>query len=210
MSVDAPEANSHDSRALASSSLVLLVRGLLTLAGVAGVVLLVISTFTTVIEIKVLTTSDIAAKIDTQISGADRHGGALIIAAVFAAVMLVGAVTRAARPAMVGLAAAGALALAIAIVSDAAHIHDTGQVGELYEEATADAGPGFFYETLGGALLLVSGGGLLLLAGAGPSSLDGLSLPRRRRAPRERPQQDEEPPAESEPEPRKADDWFSA
>jgi hypothetical protein len=67
------------------------------------------------------------------------------------------------RMAMIGLVAAGVAALAIAMIWDRPHVHDTGAVGELYAEAKADPGAGYYTETLGGALVLVAGGGLLLL-----------------------------------------------
>ena len=126
--------------------------------------MLIVATSATVIKIKVLTTPDTASGLDTTLSGSDRHGVALVVIAVFAAVMLLGAL-RGARPAMLALAAAGVLTLSIAIIGDATHIHDTGEVGELYEQASAGAGNGFYFETLGGALLLVAGGGLLILSG---------------------------------------------
>ena len=75
-----------------------------------GAFLLVLSTFTTVVEIRVLTTSDLAGQ-DTRISGGELHGIALIMVAVVALVMLAGAL-RGVRPAMMGLAATGLLASA--------------------------------------------------------------------------------------------------
>ena len=46
-------------------------------------------------------------------------------------------------------------------------MHDTGSVGDVYAEATADPGPGYYLETLGGVLLLLSGGALLVLGAGG-------------------------------------------
>lgn len=199
MSGDSPEAIPNDSRAsvgpdgqAGQASIVPLMRGFLALAGLAGAVLLVLATSATVIQIKVLTTPVTASGLDTKLSGSNRHGAALIVIAVFAAVMLFGAL-RGAKPAMLAMAAAGLLALGIAIISDARHIHDTGQVGQLYEQASAGAGPGFRYETLGGALLIVAGGGLLFLAGGGGGG-------------------QRTDPLEPEPDPRtpEPDDWFAA
>lgn len=218
MSAEAREATGNDSRTdpkargrgpagVRRLPSVGILRLALTVAGAAGAFLLVVSTFATVIEIKVLTTSSLASDFDTNVTGGDRHGVAMVVLALFAGVMLAGAVLRAARPAMAAVAAAGIMALAIAIASDAQHIHDTGQVGQLYEDATADAGNGFFYETLGGALLLISGGGLLLLAGAGEPA------PARRREDADGPTADEPAatgPADAPPAPgRSGDDWFS-
>ncbi len=222
MSADAPEATDNDSRDRVSARsrggtstrlmpTVGALRLLLAVVGVIGAVLTVVSAFSTVIEIKVLTATSLATDFDTDISGLDRHGPALIIIAAFGLAMLAGAVLRAARPAMAAVAAAGAICLGIAIVSDADHIHDTGEVGQLYESASADAGSGFFLETLGGALMLIAGGGLLVLSGV-PS---GPSEPRERtpREPRRRrrPATEDEPPEprESRGPEAKADDWFS-
>jgi hypothetical protein len=64
---------------------------------------------------------------------------------------------------MAGVAAAGIAALAIAMIWDRPHVHDTGSVGDLYAEAKAGPASGYYLETLGGALLLLSGGALLVL-----------------------------------------------
>ncbi|HEV7750381.1 MAG TPA: hypothetical protein VGO71_02520, partial [Baekduia sp.] len=53
----------------------------------------------------------------------------------------------------------------IALLSDRPDVHASGSVGDVYAEATADAGAGYYLETLGGALLLASGGALLVLGG---------------------------------------------
>jgi hypothetical protein len=134
----------------------------LALAGLAGAALLVAATFSTIIEIKVLTTRDIAASVDTQLSGHERHGVALIVIAGAAVLMLAGAL-RGARPATLALAALGITALIITVGGDAPDIDDTGLVGQLYDSASAGPKIGFYLETLGSALLLVAGGGLLVL-----------------------------------------------
>jgi amino acid transporter len=128
----------------------------LGLIGAAGAVLLVVATFTTVIEVKVGNVTK-----DT-LTGYDRHSVAFIIIAVFAAMMLVGAL-RGARPPMVAVAVSGIVAILITVIGDAPDIHETGAIGALYEQAVAGAGVGFYLETLGGVLLLLSGGAFLLL-----------------------------------------------
>lgn len=139
------------------------VRGVLALVGVAGAFLLILATFTTVAEIRVLTTSDLAGQ-DTQISGGDLHGIALVLVAAFALLMLAGAL-RGARPAMVALAATGVLALGLVAVLDVPELDDTGQVALSYENVSAGASTGFYYETLGAVLVLLAGVGLLVLRG---------------------------------------------
>jgi hypothetical protein len=131
-------------------------------AASAGVVCLVLATFTTVIEIKVGTTTRLPGR-DTHLSGWDRHGPALLIVAAFGAAMVAGAL-RGARPAAIALAVLGLVALGIAVIGDVPDLNETGFIGEVYEDAAAGPSAGFYLETLGGALLL-AGGALLALAG---------------------------------------------
>jgi len=141
---------------------VIALRAALTAAALAGAVALVVASFATVISIEVGTTTKVVGA-DTSHTGWDRHGPALLLLAVLA-VALLGAALRGVRAAMAGLAVAGVAALAIAMVWDRPHVHDTGAVGELYAEARANPGTGYYAETLGGALLLLAGGGLVVLA----------------------------------------------
>ena len=136
----------------------MILRALLALACLAGVAALVAATFSTVIEIKVVTVTK------AELTGYDRHGAALLVIAGFSVVVLVGAL-RGARPAAAALAIAGLTALAIVVIGDVPDIHETGEVGQLFEQAAAGAKSGFYLETLGGVLLLIAGGGLLLLDG---------------------------------------------
>src|SRR4051794_1502819 len=181
MSATPREAKGHDSRKTlalpAGIGTVRVVRIMLAIAAVAGVVCLIVATFSTVIEITVGTTSQIAHR-DTHLSGFDRHSFALILIAVFALVMLLGAL-RGAKPAMMALAASGIAVLLIALVGDLPDVHRTGVIGELYDNARANPKIGYYLETLGGALLLLAGGGLLLLGSPAPAP------PPARRAPRE-------------------------
>ena len=167
-----------------------ILRLILTVAGVLGAAALIVSAFTNIIEIKVLTTAELAnPPEDLAQTGWDRHSVAPLVLGGFALVMILGAILRGARPAIMSIAAIGIATLAIGIFSDANKINDTGQIGELYEDAVADPGTGFYLETLGGALLLICGGGLLVLAGARPA--------REEREP-------EPAPADAEP-----DGWFT-
>jgi hypothetical protein len=134
----------------------------LLVAAIAGAGALVAATLTTVIRITVGTTTRLAS-LDTELSGWDRHGPALLVVAGFSLVMLVGAL-RGARPAMVAVAACGAVALVIALAFDAPHLDDTGQVGQLYSDARAGPEVGFWLEVGGGALLALAGGALLVAA----------------------------------------------
>lgn len=180
-----------------------LLRALLGACGVAGAMLLALATNSTIINVTIGTTGETASGLDTALSGADRHGPALIIIGVFALIMLAGGL-RGARPAMLAIAAGGVVVLAIAIVSDARSIDDIGAIRQLYTGAMAGAGSGFYYETLGGALLLICGGGLLVLAGGEP-----VAAPSKRPPPRRTRKPAVDPPAPPPPPGRAADDWFA-
>jgi hypothetical protein len=134
-------------------------------AAAAGVICLLLATFATVIEIKVGTTTKVPDH-DTHLSGWDRHGPALVLIALFAAAMIAGAV-RGARPAMAALAALGLVALLIVIIGDVPDLDETGFIGQVYEDAAAGPKAGFYLETLGAVLLLVSGGLMVALPAAG-------------------------------------------
>jgi hypothetical protein len=131
-------------------------------AALAGAVALVAATLTTVIRITVGATTRLAS-LDTELSGWDRHGPALLVVAGFGLVMLLGAL-RGARPAMAAVFVCGAVALVIALALDVPHLDDTGQVGALYADARAGPEVGFWLELCGGALLALSGAGLFVEA----------------------------------------------
>jgi len=143
------------------------VRLALAASASAGAICLLLATFTTVIEITVGTTTKVADH-DTHLSGWDRHGPALLLIALFAVVMLAGAL-RGARPAMAALAVLGLVALLIAVVGDVPDLNETGFIGQVYEDAAAGPKGGFYLETLGAVLLLASGGLMLALAAERPA-----------------------------------------
>jgi len=138
------------------------VRAGLLVAGLAGVAALVAATLATVIRITVGTTTRLAS-LDTELSGWDRHGPALLVIAGFALAMLLGAFGRGARPAMVAVAVCGAAAIVVALGFDLPRLDDTGQVGRLYTDATAGPELGFWLELAGGVSLVVAGLGLSLV-----------------------------------------------
>lgn len=154
---------------------ILTFRLVLAVTGLAGALLLLVASFTSVIDITVGTTSKVLDA-DTAQSGWDRHGPALVLLALLAIFLLLAAL-RGSRVAMAGLLVAGIVALAIPTISDRPHVHDTGSVGDVYAEASAAPGTGYYLETLGGALLLLSGAALLVLgrtpiAEAAPAARD--------------------------------------
>jgi hypothetical protein len=127
-------------------------------AGLVGGALLIAADLSTLVEIKVITV------VKERLTGHDQHSWAMAILGAASLPMAWGAARRRARPAMLGLVVLGVVALLIALFGDLPDTRSTGVIGQRYEEAAAKAGPGFYEETAGGVLLLVSGvGGLLLL-----------------------------------------------
>ena len=139
-------------------------RSLLALTGLAGVVALAASTPTTIIRLQVAGSSQVPGY-DTLLSGWDRHGPALAVLALLGLVLLALAL-RGARAAQAALALVGIVALVIVLRVDAGDLDETGSLSQAYDEASAGAGLGFYLETAGAVLLLLSGGGLLI-AGLG-------------------------------------------
>jgi hypothetical protein len=134
---------------------------------VAGAVLLVVTTFATVKELRIGSATDpVLASGTAGLSGWDRHGPALLLLAVLALPLAAGAL-RGARPAAVALAVTGLAALLIALLADLPDLHDVGTVGMQYADSAAGAGPGWFTETAGAVALLVAGVLLTLLGAPG-------------------------------------------
>ncbi len=127
--------------------------------GIAGAILAVVATFSTVIKIQVLTVTP------ARFTGYDRYGPALILLAVFGVLMIVGAV-RGSRAAMAAVALTGLAILLISVLLDLPHLHDKGvwPQADQYEDAQASAGTGYYFETASGVLMLLSGVLTLMLA----------------------------------------------
>jgi hypothetical protein len=134
-------------------------------AAVAGALLLVASTFTTVLAIAVAGSTKVAAGADLRHSGWERHGPALLLLAALALVLAAGAL-RGSRPAAVAVAVCGLAALLIVLIGDAPDLHRTGFVGEVYADAEAGPGAGWYLETAGSVLLLLGGVALAVLGEA--------------------------------------------
>jgi hypothetical protein len=92
-----------------------------------------------------------------ELSGVDRHGGALFLLASLTLALAFGAGIGGSRPAAAGLAAVGALLLAIALAVDLPVTNDTGAIGPRFEGAVATSGPGLWLEVAAGVLALGAG-----------------------------------------------------
>ena len=149
-------------RAAGGLRTLLAARAGLAIAGLAGALALLVSTWAAVVHVVAVGKGRTVA----TSSGADLHGPALALVALFAVVVLAGGL-RGARPAMLAVAACGVAALGVAVLRDVPRLDDAGEVGVQYDDAKAGAAAGFYLETLGGVCLLVSGGGLLVLTAPG-------------------------------------------
>jgi hypothetical protein len=127
-------------------------------AAFLGSALLIAADFNTLIEIKVQAVSK------ASISAGSHHSYALVVLGAFALLMAWGAVLGGSRPALLALAGIGLGALAIALAIDFPDVHGTGSFGSRYEGASAAPRLGFYVETLGAVLLIVSGAAGLILA----------------------------------------------
>jgi hypothetical protein len=130
--------------------------------GLAGVVLTIASEFATLRSVKVLTAScsdlaDPSLRGECVTHGGEEHSYALVLLGLVALLMLWGAVAGRSRPASLALIAIGAAVVAIALFTDVPDIHKTGVLGQRFDSAHAQAGPGLWMEIVGGALILVAG-----------------------------------------------------
>jgi hypothetical protein len=130
--------------------------------GLAGAVLTIAADFATLRSVKVLTAScgdlaDPALRGSCVTHGHEEHSYALVLIGAAALVMLWGATFGRSRPAAAAVALLGAAVLVIALVTDVPDIHKTGVLGQRFEAAHAQAGPGLWMEITGGALLFVTG-----------------------------------------------------
>jgi hypothetical protein len=145
--------------------------GRLALAGVAvlAVILLVVSEFLPLYHVLVG-----ALETETRSeTGWRNHAFAMLLLGLATLPMLVGAL-RGARPAMYAIAGIGLVVIIIALSVDLPAAKESGTLRESvsYEDARAEPASGFFVETLGGVLLLLTGGLLLLTAPPRPDPAD--------------------------------------
>jgi hypothetical protein len=163
---DTPEAARNGSRALPSITAIfrdaepiaLLVLGLGVLAGV----LMILTEFSTLFEVEVVTASckDLADPdlADTCLTkGAEQHSYALVFLGALAIAMAWGAGIGMSRPAAIALVVAGVIVLAIAIIGDLPDSTKTGEIGTNFDQAAATKGIGIWFELVGGALAVVAG-----------------------------------------------------
>lgn len=109
-------------------------------------------------------------------SAGDRHGNAMFVIAAFAIVLTIVAVWAGSRPAALGVAVMGVVALLVFLIVD---LPDAGQVGTLddarqsFIDAEALPQSGFWLEMLGALGLALSGGALATMSAEQLASLRG-------------------------------------
>jgi Na+/H+ antiporter NhaB len=130
--------------------------------GVVGAILMVVSEFTTLRSVSVVTAScdDLAQAADRGAcitKGHEEHAYALVLMGIVAVLMAWGAAIGRSRPAALALVGIGVAVLVIAFATDVPDIHKTGVIGERFDSAKAGPGPGLWLEIAGGALVLAAG-----------------------------------------------------
>ena len=138
------------------------VRIAVLLLGSIGAVLMIVSEFVTLRSVKVLTAScsdlaDPSLRGSCVTRGGEEHSYALVLLGLIALLMVWGAVFGRSRPAAIALIVIGAAVVAIALLTDVPDIHKTGVLGQRFDSAHAEAGPGLWLEIAGGALVLAAG-----------------------------------------------------
>jgi len=136
---------------------------LITVLGVVGALLVLLTEFSTIAEVDVLTTgtcreiADPAVKEACRTTGLEQHGGAFLLLGGLALVMTLGVSRRGSRPAAVALLTIGAVVLTFALARDVPKTQKEGLVGQSYNDAKAGPGSGLYFELTGGALLILAG-----------------------------------------------------
>ena len=164
MNDSAPGTTEQDSSIARASRRVVqaseLVLPALAVAGFLGAVLLVLSDFLTLFAVH--TEAGVTVP-GGSVKGRENHSFAMVVIGVAALPMAYGAWAGESRPAMAGLAFLGGLAILIALAFDLPDATGTNTLARTFENATGTPKAGFYLETLGAVLLLVSGVGRLVL-----------------------------------------------
>ena len=149
----------------------------ITVIGATAAALMIAAEFSTIASVDVTRgpeTSCVAQLADREqadrceLSGLERHGGALILVGLVALAMAVGAGIGGSRPAGFALVVIGIVVLGLTLLLDLPETDETGAIGSNFEGAEASAGTGFYLELVAGLLAL--GAGALRLSRREPAS----------------------------------------
>lgn len=111
-----------------------------------------------------------------ELSGLERHGGALLLLGGLAPFVAFGAAGPRGRAAAAALLVIALLVLAFALLRDIPEAHAAGAIGLTYESATGKAGRGLYLEIAGAVIL--AGAGAIGLARRAPSNAKRELTPR--------------------------------
>jgi hypothetical protein len=132
--------------------------------GAAAGVLMIVAELSTIASVDVASGScevinDSSPEIADRcnLSGLERHGGALILLGIVAIVMAAGAGVGGSRPAGAALIVIGIVVLLLAFLLDLPETDETGAIGRNFEGAEGSAGTGFYLELVAGVLALAAG-----------------------------------------------------
>jgi hypothetical protein len=144
--------------------------------GLAAGVLMVVTEFSTIASVDVANGScevihdssdELADR--CELSGFERHGGALILLGLVAMAMAVGAGIGRSRPAAAALILVGLVVLGLTFLLDMPEADETGALGRNFEGAKGSAATGLYLEALAGLLALAAGGLRLMQRDDGPA-----------------------------------------
>jgi len=132
--------------------------------GVAAGLLMILAEFSTIASVDVASGScevindsspDIADR--CELSGLERHGGALILLGLVAIAMSVGAGVGRSRPAAAALIVIGVVVMGLTFLLDLPETDETGAIGRNFEGAEGSAGTGLYLEAIAGVLAVAAG-----------------------------------------------------
>ena len=138
-------------------------------AGLLAALLLIVAEFTTLYDVKT-TTGGLLVK---SVSTGSHNSYALIPIALLAGLLAFAVWRAASRPALLALGVLGVLALLIGLLGDLPDAHASGLIGSStthYSVATSRPSAGFYMETLGAVLLLITCVSGFLMLGAPTAS----------------------------------------
>ncbi|HET9104609.1 MAG TPA: hypothetical protein VFN55_14735 [Solirubrobacteraceae bacterium] len=145
----------------------------LLVGGLAGAILLLAAEFTPLLTVR----TSVRGSGVTSVSTGSHDSWALVPLAVLAALMSLGAWRARSRLALAVLGVVGLVAAVIALVGDLPDAQQTGLIGSAathFAIAASSPAAGFYLETLGAAVLIITAGvGLLLSAPGRPARVAG-------------------------------------
>jgi hypothetical protein len=170
MNATPPEANTEYSR----------LRGALFASSALAALLLLVAEFTPLFEVRTAGSAGVRA-----VGSGSHHGYALVPIALLGVAFGYAVWAAASRPALLGLGTLGVIALLIGLIGDLPDASASGIVlsASHYVEARSSPSAGFYMETLGAVLLIITSASGLLLA-ASPSRDRKRSRPPAPTAPR--------------------------